>query len=268
MSIICVYNNKSFLEKYLLKSLKNQNKRYDLHLLENTHNQFKSAAEAFNYGGKEAKGRYLMFVHQDIIFDGKNWLERCEKMLDSIERLGVAGVAGMSEAGKTNYERGRNIILETKKKTPWRQGNKIHAPEEIQTLDECLIIIPQKIFKKYPFDEKTCDHWHLYSVDYCLSIKKKGYRAMVLPLLVTHISSTISTSTPRRSKLQVIFSLGWLSEDYYRTLKKILKKHRKKYKMIYTTCGDWNTRVLIIFQRIYKVLRWGVKAVLLLKNKK
>ncbi len=68
-SIVCVYNNVEILNQYLLESLKSQTILYELILLDNSCNKYKSAAEALNYGGERAKGRYIMFVHQDIKFE-------------------------------------------------------------------------------------------------------------------------------------------------------------------------------------------------------
>ena len=44
----------------------------------------------------------------------------------------------------------------------------IENPEIVQTLDECLIIIPKSIFEMYKFDEVICSKWDLYVVEYCL----------------------------------------------------------------------------------------------------
>ena len=72
ISIICVYNNKEILEKYLLESLKTQNEEYELILIDNRENKFNSAASALNYGGKKSKGEILIFVHQDVEFYENN----------------------------------------------------------------------------------------------------------------------------------------------------------------------------------------------------
>ena len=39
MSIVCVYNNKTILEEYLLKSLKKQTSKYELILVDNRKKQ-------------------------------------------------------------------------------------------------------------------------------------------------------------------------------------------------------------------------------------
>ena len=84
ISVICVYNNKEILNKYLLKSLKIQTETHELILLDNIGGKFKSASEALNYGGKKAKGDYLMFVHQDVDLCSKTWLENVESILLSL----------------------------------------------------------------------------------------------------------------------------------------------------------------------------------------
>jgi len=236
-SIISVYNNKKTLNDYLLKSLKKQNTNYELILVDNSGGRFKSMAKALNFAAKKTKkqSKYIMFVHQDIDFCSGDWLEKAEKILDSILNLGIAGIAGMSNKGENNKERGRNIIEHGKSKELWSWGNIIKKPEEVQTLDECLFIIPRSVFNKLKFDEETCDNWHLYGVDYCLSIKNYNLGAYAIPMFVYHESSGYS-----------------MSPEYYITLKKIIKKHKKKYQSIYTTTGDWNTFLPLALQRLIK----------------
>jgi len=241
-SIICVYNNKKILEKYLLSSLKKQTEKYQLVLLDNTKNRFKSAAEALNYGAKKAKGKYLMFVHQDVELQGKDWLKKAENSLSAISDLGIAGVAGMSECGEDNLKRGRNIIWHGNPPAKWSWGNKIDKPERVQTLDECLLTIPKSVFKLYQFDEKTCHDWHLYGADYCLSIRQKNLYAYVIPIEILH------------------FSVGKnFSKHYYKTLKKILKKHKKNVNRIYTTMGDWNTNTPLYLKKTIHNLKLFLK---------
>lgn len=219
ISVICIYNNKEILDNYLLKSLKTQTVDYELILIDNTENKFKSAAEALNNGAKDAKCKYIMFVHQDIDLLDDNWLKNAEDMLDSIPNLGIAGIAG-----KLNVKKG--IISNMKDGIPPKYAGttKIKNITRVQTLDECLFIIPESIFKMLKFDEELCDDWHLYAVNYCLEIMKHGFYVYVLPLSLYHRSSGFS-----------------ISEKYYQTIKKMINKYKHDYKWIYTTVGDWNT---------------------------
>ena len=92
ISIICVYNDEVTLKANLLSSLKKQDAEYELILIDTTKNNFESLPKALNYSGSKARGEYLMFVHQDVELIGSNWLKSAEKILTSVDNLGVAGV--------------------------------------------------------------------------------------------------------------------------------------------------------------------------------
>ena len=248
ISVVCVYNNKKIFNNFLLKSLNNQTADFELIGIDNTSNKFKSAAEALNYGGKKATNKYIMFAHQDVSVLHKTWLKDIEKLLDSISNLGIAGVAGMSESGSSNPERGRNKITHGMPSEVWSWGNQIQKPEPVQTLDECLVIVPKSTFDVLEFDEKTCNGWHLYVVDYCLSAKERGFGVYALPVDLYHLSSAVS-------KKKFPSLIGPLPDEYYSTLDSLIKKHRNKFKRIYTTCGDWSTSYPSILQRSYYLQR-------------
>ena len=233
ISVICIYNNKEILDNYLIKSLRNQTNKFEIILLDNRQRHFRSAAEALNYGGRKAKGDYIMFVHQDVDLYSNTWLEEVEKILDKLSNLGIAGVAGKSE-NKTG------VITNIKHDNPPRFAGKIQigTPAKVQTIDECLMIIPKYIFNTLQFDEEVCDGWHLYAVDYCLSAKRLGFDIYVMPIFIYHRSPGYS-----------------MSEKYFVALYKILKKHKSYYNKIYTTMGNWSTRYPLNIKRIYLWLR-------------
>lgn len=101
ISVVCVYNNEEILKNWLLKSLNSQTASYEFIPVNNNEKKFTSAAEALNYGGALANGQYIMFVHQDIDLLSNTFLADAEKILDGLDNLGVAGVAGVSENGRT-----------------------------------------------------------------------------------------------------------------------------------------------------------------------
>ncbi len=237
ISVVCVYNNEDILNDYLLDSLESQTADYELILIDNTENKFKSAAEALNHGGKKAKGTYIMFVHQDIDLSSDNWLKDTEKMLNSLTNIGILGVAGNCENVK-----GTTTIIKDGDPPKLAGPNYLNEITESQTLDECLIIVPKSVFNILHFDEMVCDDWHLYAADYCLSIKKLGYKVYIAPIFVYHLSPGYS-----------------MSENYYLTLNKILKKHRNNYNEIFTNTGCWNTLYPLKLQRKLIPLKLGFK---------
>lgn len=220
MSIITVYNNRSVLEANLLKSLEQQTNEYELVLIDNCDGKYKSAAQALNYGAKKATGDYLIFVHQDVDLNYPDCLKDIEGIVENLEDIGVAGVAGYTETdGK--YAMYSNI---KDGYPPEDVGININNPIEVQTVDECLFVVAGSLFKQLEFDEKTCPDWHLYGADYCLDSKKLGKTVYVIPIKIYHASRTES-----------------FSKSYYTTLKNVVNKHGKEYKTIDTSCGIWRT---------------------------
>jgi hypothetical protein len=226
ISIVCTCNNRAVLDNYLMEGLNIQSIEYELIVVEDKKTDFKSAAEALNHGGNRARGDYIIFAHQDIRMDTKDWLKDMEDMLQKLPNLGIAGVAGKSEdidEVLTNVKHGDQ---------PHLAGQTIKEPLKVQTLDECLLIVPKKVFDGLKFDEVTCDGWHLYGVDYCLMIKDLGLDVYVLPLMITHKSS----GDP-------------YAGEYYRILGRLFKKHGKNHKIIHTTVSDWNTSKPVAYEK-------------------
>jgi hypothetical protein len=215
-SIICAYNSREKLEKYLVKSLSNQTAPFELLTIDNTKEDYISAPHILNKTAGKARFEFLMFVHQDVALGSETWLENALKDMESLPNLGAAGVAGKSEKGFA--------ASVTHGNPPFFTGDeKLTAPVEVQTLDGCLMIVPTKIFRKFSFDEKTIDGWYLYIADYCLELARRGYKNYVLPQQIYHESTG-----PKDPHL------------YEKTLLKILQKHWPHTKMIYTTMGEWS----------------------------
>lgn len=243
-SIVCVCNNEKVFGELLLKSLKRQTEAYELIKVDGSEKGFSSAAEALNYGGRSAKGDLIMFVHQDVELLSDNWLSDAEKILNGLPALGIAGIAGaMDERGVMG-----NVTSGTPPVMAW--STPVSSPEEVQTLDECLVIIPKKMFDTLQFDEKACTGWHLYAVDYCLSCREMGYKAYVLPMKAYHKSDGIVGNKSTYTSLILKLGLSYTAypAEYYRVLKNILGKH-KKTGSIYTTCGRWDTSYPLSVQK-------------------
>jgi hypothetical protein len=226
ISIVCTCNNKTVLNNYLIKGLKNQTENYELIVVEDSKTDFKSAAQALNYGGKKAIGDYIIFAHQDVLMESITWLSDMLCLLGGISNLGAAGIAGKSSEISdvvTNVKHGED---------PHLAGKEINEPIKVQTLDECLIIVPKDVFARRKFDETTCDGWHLYGVDYCLMMDEMSLDVYVLPISIIHKSS----GDP-------------FADEYYRILGKLFKKYKNNYKTIHTTVSDWNTRYPVTLEK-------------------
>ena len=144
-------------------------------------------AQALNFAAKTAKNEYLIFTHQDISLISTDWLNYAESFLKSILNCGIAGLVGVRKnktTGKTDF---LNRIYTGTPPHPW--GSTISEPEQVNSLDECIAIIPKNVFQRLKFDEKTCDRWDLYMVDYCLAVKRMNLQPYVLPLEIYHVGN-------------------------------------------------------------------------------
>ena len=248
ISVVVVYNNEGILNKYLVSSLGQQTAKFELVKVDNTQGPFKSASEALNYGAKGTEGKYIMFVHQDVSLRSTSWLKNAEKTADSLSHVGAIGVAGKTEGD------GRFITSVMHGNPPkLSEQNCVKSPTKVQTLDECLIIVPKSVFDKLKFDEEVCDGWHLYGVDYSLSIKNLGLDAYVIPLPAYHASTGIG-----KNILKIMFSLEPHPKEYYRILPKILSKHSAVGK-IYTTCGNWSLDSPLFLQKLANLMKGGIR---------
>jgi hypothetical protein len=99
-------------------------------------------------------------------------------------------------------------------------GSPIETPKPVMTLDEQLIIVPRKVFSNMRFYEGF--RWHSWGADLCLRVRSLGLKAYVLPLPVSHNSSTLP-----------IFKAGRLEEDDL----KLFKIWGRDYPIIYKTTG-------------------------------
>lgn len=228
MSIICVYNNKEILNKYLSSSLNTQSIEYELILVDNRNNEFSSAASALNHGAKKATGDYFVFAHQDIFFSDPDWIKNTTLQIDKLKNVGIIGVAGKTTDSivRSNIKQGVPAV----DVSPF----KLEKEEKASTIDECLFIIPKNVFENYKFNEKVCPDWHLYAVEYVYNIKKAGFEAYIVPTVVEHRSKGAS-----------------MSESYYTTLPNLQKKYLKKG-LIRTCMGDWFTFIPVQVQRFIK----------------
>jgi hypothetical protein len=227
ISIVCVYNKESIFTDALLSGLKNQTAAYELIALDNTAGRFRSAAEAYNFGGARARGEYIMFIHQDMWLATRTWLEDAEGILGDLPSLGVAGVAGVFSMAKRvqRGEKGCSRIHFLRAPIPVELDIIGTVSEEVEALDECLLIVPRLVFDRLKFDEATFDGWDCYGADYCLCARDLGLKTYVIPAPSSH-------GCARDTYEQ------WEFKDLLKYQKRFYAKHGRGNETICTFMGD------------------------------
>jgi GT2 family glycosyltransferase len=228
ISIICCTNNLDTYEEMLLQSLKMQKAIFEIVLIDNKDNTYLSGASALNAGAKQAKGEYFIFAHQDISFIDPNFLNNIVGYINDLNA--IVGVAGILD--------GRGVVTNLKQGIDKKPGGEfqLDKPYKVQTLDEVFIACHRSVFEQVYFDENTCNDWHLYGVDFCLTASEKGIQSYVIPDEIYHKSS------------------GKISLGYAMTLRKVLKKHRKSFDKVYTTCTVSSTKKIRSTQYIISLV--------------
>ncbi len=205
LSVICVYNDPQKLETYFQSGLSIQTVPVEVVLLDNTAHQFASAAEALNFGASQAKGRYLVFMHQDILLETPTaWQELLGYFNSGYSLIGVSGMRKVYPFMMSNVTTGTH--------DPHAAANwictKVRKPTKVETFDECFFAMTREVYDLLRFDEVLCDNWHMYGVDLCLSAKERGISAWVVPIKMHHQSG------------------GCINKAFVYNLLAVIQKHR------------------------------------------
>jgi len=177
ISVVCVYNNESLLRDYLVKSLHEQTVDHELIALDNTKGRFTSAAAALNLGATRAKGKYIIFVHQDVTFP-PTWLSSILDQIAIVDKVnaqwGVLGLMGVTAKGSW-----AGHIID-------RYGH-LHLPPlpcEVQSLDEVCLVVRKD--SSLFFDEQL-GGFHFYAADLCLQAATRHLPNFAIDACVHHL---------------------------------------------------------------------------------
>ncbi|MGE3844815.1 MAG: glycosyltransferase [Vicinamibacterales bacterium] len=244
ISVVVVYNDLVQFDAFLRPSLARQSAVHEVLALDNRDHRYTSAAAALNEGARRARGDHLFFVHQDVRLESPSWLDDAEQLLGRLPDLGIAGVSG---ARPIDEPPGREVVTcATYDDPPRPAGTIIDRPVPVETVDECAFFVPRAVATRLPFDERTCDGWHLYAVDYALSAAKLGLSAWALPLPLYH-----------RSTGSLIRVMGFSTFDwaYFRAVRRVMRKHPDRV-LLHTTCGRWDARRSLFVQQFPPDVVW------------
>lgn len=217
VSFVIIYTNDTQLEeckKWIEKQTYSGEVEYVI--LDNRGNKsFASATKALNEGAKRATGDILFFMHQDVYLWDVNAIKNIVEYLQGKEDV-IVGAAGIA---LSDYQAHFDIFMkDNPKHLSWTTNGKCL---EALTLDELLLVMNRKTFDKYRFDEVTCDNWHCYGADICLTNYLAGGKNIIFPLEICHDSYGLPGS-----------------DAFITSVIKLAKKYEGKIKRLTTTCID------------------------------
>ncbi len=142
LDIVCVYNDENCYRDKLLTSLKIQQTSYTVRMLgiNNVDGKYTSMSQAYNDIIQYLRGRWVLFLHQDIWFNTRVTLEETINQIDNhLDKYSMWGGYGVV--------RDSRITISTKQ-----------APMRVDTLDECFFGMSGELLKELKFNEVLCDN--------------------------------------------------------------------------------------------------------------
>lgn len=165
-------------------------------------NQF-DAFTAINIFLKQAKGKYIIICHQDVLINKDGYIELKNNLekLDSIDsNWGVCGNAGAA---------GPNHIVYHISYPDGTFMNKGNFPLKVTGLDENFLLVKNSANLKVSNNLKG---FHLYGTDLVLQAELNGYSSYVIPFNLTHKSR------------------GNRDADFFRIRKELIKKYNNFFR--------------------------------------
>lgn len=239
--------------------------------------------EAYNKGASMAQYDYLLFLHEDVLFETQNWGKELMKLFN-LENCGVIGVAGSDYYGYVPYQWANrkskiHIIqsnkLQNKKDRILRKNfPKNSNVEKVKTLDGVFLACHKNIYLESPF-EINLNGYHGYDILFSLKIAKKRQNYISDKITIIHFSEGSLSKEWIKSILFTREVIGKLpnqkfekeieKENFYKLIMYLDKLEFTKFEIITTIFKYLNPFILGFFNtlKILNKLRY-----ILLKNEK
>lgn len=223
IDVVCVYNDKKTFMNEIYTSLKNQKSSSSIRLIaiDNQESIFSSMAQAYNFITPYLVSKYVLFLHQDIVFNNDYVLEDLLKQINTLNENSIWGMGGAKYPSRINcYTR--------------------QAPVEVDTVDECFFGMKRFLVECLKFNEEVCDNWHMYAVEMCIHNRTLQGCNYVLNVDITHTSP------------------GYVSYEYIKTLNKVIHYYKKYIDYVWTTCAKVELRRCYHFYMILYLIKHEV----------
>jgi len=249
-------DNQKYID-YLIKTsgLKN------VEVIQKVNNGSKSLSQVYNEIINESKNDIVVFCHDDLEFDTKDWGKRIIKHFEKSD-FGILGVAGTTEIPKSGmwWEDKRKMIGIVNHKHEGKKWESKYSKSWGDEISECcfvdgLFIAVNKKRIKENFDESV-KGFHFYDVYFSVKNFLQNVKiGTIYNVRITHLS--IGQTNESWEENRKVFEEDYkeslpiksnINLDY--TIKdfKFLKKYNLK---IVLSCGDDNEFVKKVIEKIY-----------------
>ena len=196
-------SNKEFLD-HLSKSCGLKK----IQIIEKINNGEKSLPQVYNEILNESENNIVIFCHDDIEFETKNWGDKLLKLFNRNPEYGILGIAGTTDLIDGRWwsmkQSMTGIVSHKHDGKKWTntyspdQGNKI---KEVVVLDGLFFCVDKSKIKK-TFDEEF-EGFHFYEIPFCFSNYIDDVKLGVTTLIrVTHKSIGMTNEQWEKNKVQ------------------------------------------------------------------
>ncbi len=190
---------------------------HELIFIEN-HGKY-SLAEAYNFGIKKSKFEYVVFLHDDILFNCENWGKRIVNYLEKDTSIGLVGVAGTKFKGTypagwgqsshfKKFQRGHIYAKVGNNSQEYFNFDLSEHPKEIEEVicvDGVFLFTRKVVLEQCHFDEKNFTDFHGYDIDFSLQVHMSGYKVVVdRCILLAHYSRGSYNSQFHRANKMIV----------------------------------------------------------------
>jgi hypothetical protein len=172
---------------------------YEWIVIDNRGGQY-GICEAYNLGAEKAYFEILCFLHEDILFETRDWGMRVLSHLSDPE-TGLVGVAGGATKSRVpsswaSFIHPSEMCLvqhfKVQPRAPERiVRSSIENPPVLQPvvcLDGVFLCTRKDVFGRFQFDPKTLPSFHGYDIDFSLQVSQAYHVYVCFDIILHHFS--------------------------------------------------------------------------------
>tara|TARA_R110000824_G_scaffold161822_4_gene337301 strand:+ start:796 stop:1893 length:1098 start_codon:yes stop_codon:yes gene_type:complete len=210
MSLSVIFSTKKINEDFV-KLIKSTSGVHNIEVLPYENPGIYSLNEVYNMGLEKASNNIIVFCHDDIKFETRNWGRKILKHFNKNESFGIVGVAGtryLSTTGRwwDDFSKMHGAVFHEHEGKKWltRYSKDTGTRLTEVALVDGLFFGVNKNSLKHTFDESVSG-FHFYDVTFCFSNYLAGIRIGVCTdIRISHLS--IGVTNDEWEKNRVIFA--------------------------------------------------------------
>ena len=170
---------------------------YELLVWDNS-NVNNGLCEVYNLMAEKARYEYVIFLHEDILFDTNNWGEKIAAIFSKQPEIGVIGVAGSKYKSDmfSGWYTGIKEFDCANITHRYDHGDELQyllpaehiSIEEVVCLDGVFICVRKSIWQEIKFDQENLNGFHFYDIDFTLRTAKVCTVVVTYEIHIVHIT--------------------------------------------------------------------------------